>query len=264
VKRYFSLITPLAIVAFVLIYTAIDGSVFDLRQPPPHVSVAILRADVVRPFIDITIRNNELRPMSAEVWYTLNDPATGAILLTSERVREVNVPARSNLVISVPLPDDALPEGANIEVEPSVREIIAYLDQTPAPQLIFEGSLLPVGQGTQIISAGLEPLDAETYQLEAEIEFTGLNTGAYRYALSLIPISEDEQGNIIPGVEVYRSAFASLNVTQGTPFTETFAGEAALPPGDYTLSLWIQVASSGGGYEHFSQVTYARLLTVAE
>jgi hypothetical protein len=259
-KRLSPLAALTAPVIVALLFTAVSGSIFGLRQPPSRLPVEAARADVTRGFIDITVRNNELYRMSAEAWYALIDPQTGGVVYTSETVAVPFLAPRTNIVVSVPIPDGYDP--AAYRITAGAREIVAYLSRAAEPRMILEGGLLPSVSDMRIRAASLTPLDGGLYRVQANLQLLAERAGDYRYALSLIPMTETEEGDLVPGAEAFRSAFTPLTLMANEPRTESVTAQAALTPGRYTLALWIQIASGDGGYEHFEQVIYPRLLDV--
>lgn len=255
-KRAFAV--PFGIIILVLLFTTARGSIFGLRQPPLRLPVEAARADVTRGFIDITVRNNELYRLNAETWYALIDPLTSAVAYTSEAATTPLIAPRANVVVSIPIPDGYDP--AAYRVTAGAREVIAYLSGEIEPRMVVEGGLLTSSSSLRIQTAALTALGGGEYHIDARLEFVAETGGAYRYALSLIPMTETEQGDLAPGPEAYRSAFTALTLAVNDVHAEEFTARTRLAPGRYTLSLWIQRAAEGG-YEHFEQVTYPALLT---
>lgn len=259
-KRLNPLIFSLALVGAVLLWTSVFGGVFDLRQPPVRVPLSVMRADVTLGYVDLTVRNHELYPMTVETWYALIDPATGAAVYTSPAQRVPVLAARTNTVVSLPIPPEY--DAAAYRVTAGAREVIAYADQS-APRLLIEGGLVASEdelsvQGVQILALG-----GGRYGVNAELAFAAQRDGDYRYAITLIPVTEAEDGELIPGDEAFRTPFAPLALTADAPTTRTVSGEAALAPGRYSLSLWLQAAFDDGSFEHYAQATYPRLIDVA-
>ncbi len=259
-KRLFPMLLPIGLIAAVLLFTAAFGGIFDLRQPPFRIALEVVRTDAAFGYVDITVRNNELRHMTAEAWYALIDPLSGGIAYTSGQVTLALIAPRSDAVVSVPIP-----EGYTVgdyRIEAGVREVIAYVDQAIEPRLVLEGALLPTGSGIVIRSAELSPSNDGRFHVQAELQFVVETAAQYRYALSLIPVTESTSGDLQPGAEAYRSPFTLLTLAVDQPFEAVFEADTTLDPGQYTLSLWVQAASVGGGFEHFEQITFPRLLEV--
>jgi hypothetical protein len=249
------LIAPV-VVLLIAVFTLARGSVFGIRQAPVLLPAEVSGVTEGDGYIEVTIRNNELRMMSVEVAVMLIDPATGATTYDAPLVIAHDLAPNTETVVRVPVPE-TVDAGAH-EIDVSVSEWIAYAGEDAALDFARDAGQTALEDARDLLiqSARLESLGEGLYRLRADLVFDGARlteARGFRYSLTLTPVGDESALS-------YRSGFQTVALAPDERVEAAFVDRARLADGAYRLSLWAQIGSAEGGYEHYAQFTFAETL----
>jgi len=251
------------ILAFILVggmtgFGAIYGSVLGSRVSVTRPSLSITGAQRDGIGVRVSLRNNELFAVRAEVGFTLSDPTTNDIIYSSAPIDAGIISARAVAVIDVPYPTEVV--AIEYRIDGWAREVIAYIGGSGNQSLNAEIAEVAV----EIAAFRMVTLQANADQihLDAAFDISIIEAGntQFRYFIS-VHLAEIDEETIVLGERIYLSPYQFFEISDAESLTLSFSDEFNFVPGNYAVTLWVQ-SNIDGGYEHFTQSTYAQLLTI--
>jgi len=91
----------------------------------------------------------------------------------------------------------------------------------------------------------------------------GIETDASTHFRCFVTVNaaQSTDGIVILGERAYLSPYQFIEARTGDTIALTLSDALTLPPGEYAVTLWVQLEIDGL-YEHYVQVTYGDLLRV--
>ncbi|NDJ61262.1 MAG: hypothetical protein GYB67_09065 [Chloroflexi bacterium] len=257
-----AVITTAILAAGIVVITGVAGSLLGSRSAAPRPVLSVIEVIETDRDVSIIVRNNELYTASGSLWYTLESPTNGEVAYTAAPVTFSQLTPRSERSFSLPRPPAEIDAGEWV-LRAWASEQIANVEAGTFPlDSLTQRVTIASDAAMEITNAALVP-QPDGYTLQADLRFVGDAQAerAYRYTLSLAQVVRDESsGLLLPQARSYLSDFQALQIGPNEVVSTDFSDAVTLPAGEFTLSLWVQLANADGVFEHYTQFTYGEIL----